>query len=114
MKGKSVAVQIISTLILALGYFGNYFEASTAAILAAVAYGLTAVLSTFAPSGEWVKGWNWVMWGTNIIGVLVQVANYTADAGLVQVNIANGIIVALNIILQVYFTNKMNASVKVD
>lgn len=113
MKGKSIAVQVLTTLILALGYFGNYFDAGTAAILAAVSYGLTAVLSTFAPSGTWVTGWNWVMWGVNIIGVLIQVANYTAEAGLVAVNVAGGIVAALNIILQVYFTDKVMVNTKV-
>lgn len=114
MKGKSVAVQLITTVILAIGYFGSYFDAHTAAILAAVSYGLTAVLSTFAPSGTFVKGWNWVMWGVNIGGVLIQIANYSADAGLIAVNIAGGIVAAINILLQVYFTDKVNASVKVS
>lgn len=114
MKGKSIAVQIVTTLVLLIGYFGNMFDAGTAAILAAISYGLTAVLSTFAPSGEWVKGWNVVMWATNIVGVVTQILNYTSDNGLVAVNVTGAIIAVLNILLQVYFTNKVNASVKVS
>lgn len=114
MKSKSSAVQIITTLVLLIGYFGNMFDAHTAAILAAVSYALTACLSTFAPSGTFVKGWSVVMWATNIAGVATQILNYTSDNGLVAVNITGAIIAVINILLQVYFTDKVNSSVKVS
>ena len=114
MKGKSVAVQIITTVILLIGAFGANLSGTFAAWLGIVSMALTLILSTFAPSGTFVKGWSVVMWATNIGGILTQLLVATSDAGLVAANITNGIIVVINIILQVYFTDKVNSAVKVS
>lgn len=114
MKGKSIAVQILTTVLLLLGANIFGFTGVAAAWAGIASMALTLVLSTFAPSGTFVKGWSVVMWATNIGGIIIQLLSAMSDQSLVAANITNGIIIVINIILQVYFTDKVNPSVKVS
>jgi hypothetical protein len=66
---------------------------------------LVLVLSNFFPSGVLVKGWNVVLWATNIGAVAIQVLNLVSEQGLVSAAIINGIIIGINILIQVFFKN---------
>lgn len=114
MKGKSVIVQILTTLVLLAGANVFGFTGEAAAWTGIVGMAISMLLSKFAPSGSWVKNVDWVFYGTNIIAILIQLAQATGEASLVPVNITNGIVIVLNIVLQVYFTNKLNENVKVS
>lgn len=112
MKGKSVLVQILTTLVLLAGANVFGFTGTAAAWTGIIGMGISMLLTRFASSGTWVKGFDWVFYGVNIIAILIQLSQATGEAGLIPVNITNGIVIVLNIILQVYFTNKLNDSAK--
>ncbi len=102
MKGKSLLVQILTTLVLVIGSYGKLFDATTAAWLGIVSMGLTAVLGTFFKSGEFVKGWSKVMIVVNAIGILVQLLNATSDNGLLPSDVVNYVIIGINIFVGVF------------
>jgi hypothetical protein len=74
---------------------------------------LSLVLSTFFSSGTMTSQWNIVMWATNISGILIQFLNATGEQGLIAANITNGIVIVINIVLQVYFSDKVLTNTKV-
>ena len=99
---KSLAVQIIATLLLLIGAYSGSFNENVQAWLGIATMTLTVVLSTFAPSGVFVKGWNWIMWATNISGVVILVLIAMGDIGKVSVLVVNQIIIVINIFLQLF------------
>jgi len=101
MKGKSLAFTILSVVVLAIGSYSGYFTESVQAWLGIVSMAAVLVLSTFFPSGELVKGWNLVMILTNATMIAVQLFNATADKGLMSPELANGLIMGINIFIQV-------------
>lgn len=102
MKTKSLIVQVLTVLILAIGSYSGMFSPAVAAWLGIISMAATLTLSTFFPSGTIVTGWTWVMWATNISGVVVQILNLTSENGLIAPNITNSIIIAINIFIQVF------------
>lgn len=102
MKAKSLAVSVISAAILVIGAYSGYLTATAQAWAGIVAMALTLTLSTIFPSGEIVKGWNWVMWSTNIAAIVLQLLSATMDKGLLAPELVNGIIIAINIFIQVF------------
>lgn len=102
MKAKSLAVSIISALILVIGSYSGFLNASWQAWLGIVAVALNLILSTWFPSGTIVKGWNWVMWATSGSAIVIQILNATLTAGLVAPEIINAIIIGINIFIQTF------------
>lgn len=100
MKAKSLAVSIITTLILVIGGYAHSFSPAVQAWLGISSFGLTLVLTTFFPSGTLVKGWNWIVVATNATGILLQLLSAVSDKGLLPVEVVNGLIVAVNIFIQ--------------
>lgn len=98
---KSLAVQIITVLILLIGAYAGFLSPSAQAWLGIVSMALTLTLSTFFPSGTLPKGWTTIMWVTNISGVVLQLLNALGDQGLVDAKTINMLIVAINILIQV-------------
>lgn len=98
---KSLAVQILTVLVLLIGAYSGYLNPSAQAWLGIVSMGLTLTLSTFFPSGSLPKGWTAIMWITNISGVVMQLLNALGDNGLVDAQTINIIMIAINVILQV-------------
>lgn len=99
---KSLAVQILTVLVLLIGAYSGLFGDTAQAWLGIVSMGATLVLSTFFPSGNMPSGWNKIMWITNITGVALQLLTAIGSAGLVDVMTINTIIVSINIFLQVF------------
>ncbi len=102
MKGKSLAVSIISAAILAIGAYAGLFTESAQAWLGIVSMALILVLNQFFPSGTPVTGWNWVIWTTNIAAIVIQLLNATMEEGLLKPELVNGIIIAINIFIQTF------------
>lgn len=112
MKGKTIATQIITTMILLIAAFGAGFGGAAASWLGVASMGLSLVLSTFFASGTMTKDWTLVMWATNIGGIAIQILNATGEQGLIAANVTNGIVIVINIILQVYFSDKVLTNTK--
>lgn len=98
---KSIAVQIITVLVLLIGAYVGFFSPSGQAWLGIISMGLTLALSTFFPSGTFPKGWTAIMWVTNISGVVMQLLNAMGTQGLVEPQTINFIMIAINLILQI-------------
>jgi uncharacterized membrane protein YphA (DoxX/SURF4 family) len=113
MKGKTIATQIITTMILLIAAFGIQLGGQAASWLGIVSMVLSLVLSTFFASGTMTKQWTVVMWATNISGILIQFLNATGDQGLIAANVTNGIVIVINIVLQVYFSDKVLTNTKI-
>lgn len=105
IERKSLAVQLITAVLLMLGAYAGMFGPIGQAWLGIVSMALTLVLSTFFPSGTPVKGWTIVMWVTNIGGIVTQLANAMNSSGVVNEKttlIINSIMIGVNIIIQVF------------
>jgi hypothetical protein len=102
---KSLAVQILTVLVLLIGAYSGLFSATGQAWLGIVSMAATLVLSTFFPSGTLPSGWNKIMWITNITGVVLQLLAAIGSAGLIDPMTVNTIIIAINIFVQVFIKN---------
>lgn len=102
MEKKSLAVQIITVVVLMIGAYAELFGASVQAWLGIAAMAGTVALSTFFPSGTPVKGWTTVMWVVNIAGVVTQLLLAMGEQKLLDVQVVNGIIIGMNILIQVF------------
>jgi hypothetical protein len=102
---KSLAVQILTVLVLLIGAYSGMFSASAQAWLGIVSMAATVTLSTFFPSGTLPSGWNKIMWITNITGVVLQLLAAIGSAGLIDPMTVNSIIIAINIFVQVFIKN---------
>lgn len=98
---KSLAVQIITILVLLIGAYAGFFSESAQAWLGIVSMALTLTLSTFFPTGTLPKGWTAIMWIANVCGVVMQLLNAIGDAGLIDAQTINIVMIGINIILQV-------------
>jgi len=99
---KSLAVQILTVLVLMIGAYSGMFGATAQAWLGILSMGATLALSTFFPSGTLPNGWSKIMWITNIAGIVLQLLTAVGSAGLIDAMTINTIILAINIFLQVY------------
>lgn len=102
---KSLAVQILTVLVLLIGAYSGMFGATAQAWLGIVSMGATLVLSTFFPSGTLPTGWNKLMWITNITGVVLQLLTAIGSTGLIDPMMVNTIIIAINVFMQVFIKN---------
>lgn len=105
MIKKSLAVQIMTVLVLLIGAYAGFFSEGAQAWLGIVSMALTLTLSTFFPSGTLPKGWTSVMWITNVSGVALQLLNAIGNEGLVDAQTINIIMIAINTVLQVVVKN---------
>lgn len=102
---KSLAVQILTVLVLLIGAYSGLFGASTQAWLGIISMGATLILSTFFPSGTLPSGWDKIMWVTNITGVALQLLTAIGSAGLIDPMTINAIIISINVFLQLFIKN---------
>lgn len=98
---KSLAVQIMTVIVLLIGAYSGFFTESTQAWLGIASMALTLTLSTFFPSGTLPGGWTAIMWITNIAGVVMQLLNALGSQGLVDAQTVNIIMIAINVLMQV-------------
>lgn len=99
---KSLAVQILTVIVLMIGAYMGTFSAGAQAWLGIVSMALTLVLSTFFASGTMPSGWTTILWITNVSGVVLQVLNAIGTAGLIDAQVINMIMIGINILLQVF------------
>ncbi len=99
---KSLAVQILTVIILMIGAYSGMMSPTAQAWMGIVAMAATVTLSTFFPSGQIVKGWTTIMWITNISGVVLQLLNAMGNSGLIDVQTINMIMIGINILIQVF------------
>ena len=97
MNGKSLGASLISMAIAAIAAYSALGSPTLAAWLGIVSFGLTLVLSTFAPSGSFPKGWTAVMWITNGVGIAIQVLTAMVDPTTI-----NYVIIGINILMQTF------------
>lgn len=114
MKAKSLAVQLLTALILVIGAYSNMLPASVAAWLGIVSMAATLILNQWFSTGTIVKGWTWVMWATNIAGIVLQLMAAIGDNGLLAANVTNGIIIAINIFMQAFLKDYTGAGSVVE
>lgn len=107
MKGKTIATQIITAMILLLAAFAGNFGGEVASWIGIASMVLSLVLSTFFSSGVMTGTWTVVMWVTNIAGIVIQVLNATGEQGLIAASVTSAIVIVINILLQVFFSNKV-------
>lgn len=98
---KSLAVQIMTIILLLISSYSGFFGESVQAWLGIVSMALTLVLSTFFPSGTMPKGWTAIMWIVNICGVVMQLLNAMGSQGLIDAQSVNIVMISINVILQV-------------
>ena len=111
MKGKSLGVSLISMAIAAIAAYSSLGSPAVAAWLGIVSFTLTLVLSTFAASGEFPKGWTAVMWITNGVGIVIQVLTAMADKQLADPVTINYVIIGINILMQTFIKDYGTGSV---
>lgn len=111
MKGKSLGVSLISMAIAAIAAYSSLGSPAVAAWLGIVSFTLTLVLSTFAASGEFPKGWTAVMWITNGVGIVIQVLTAMADKQLADPVTINYVIIGINILMQTFIKDHGTGSV---
>lgn len=100
MKGKSVAFQIIATLVLVISAYMSNFNPSVQQWLGAVVFGGTLLLqSPIMSTGSWPSGWSWVIWASNIGGIAIQLGGYFSENNLIPADIINGALIAVNLFL---------------
>jgi hypothetical protein len=97
---KSLAVQIMTILILLIGAYTGLFSSEVQAWLGIAAMALTLTLSTFFPTGTLPKQWTAIMWITNVSGVIMQLLNALGSQGLVDAQTINIVMIAINVIMQ--------------
>jgi len=99
---KSLAVQILTVIVLMIGAYMGSFSEGTQAWLGITSMAITLALSTFFSSGNMPTGWTTLMWVTNGAGVVLQILNAMGTSGLVDAQTINMIMVGINILLQVF------------
>lgn len=107
MKGKSLVTSLITMAVAFIGAYSALLSPVAQAWLGAAAMLFTAVLNSpiFMSSGSsWPKGWNWVLWTTNIVGILTLWLTQMGDSAnpLIPVPVVNGIIAGLNIFMTTF------------
>lgn len=102
MKGKSLAVTIMSALVLILGSYSGYFTDHVQSWLGIVSMGLVLTMSTFFPSGKMVSGFTPILVLSNVLSIVIQLLNATADKSLISPEVVNGVIIGINIFLTTF------------
>jgi len=102
MEKKSLAVQMITAVLLLIGAYSGMFTEGVQAWLGIASMALTLVLSTLYPSGTLVKGWTTMMWVFNISGIVLQLLDTMGKTALLEPKVVNGIMIGINILIQVF------------
>lgn len=102
MKGKSIAVQIITFIILILGSYGKLFGEHTVAWFGIASMALSSVLSVFAPSGVFTSGWKPIFIVTSALGIVIQILNVISTDGLLPADIVNYVIIGITTFIGVF------------
>ncbi|CAB4147089.1 hypothetical protein UFOVP518_11 [uncultured Caudovirales phage] len=98
-QGKSIIVQIAMIILIVLGSFGNLFGLEVMMWTGMIGAGITLIVKTFFPSGVLVKGWDILLWATNIGMIIIQITNMVADVTWVSPAVINVMQVAINMII---------------
>lgn len=111
MKNKSLVWQILSLTVVMAGIYGGFFGPKGQQIMGILSFAITALLqSPMLSSGEWPKGWNLTMWITQVFGVVVQIANFTSDSGIIDAGAVNIFILTVNAFLTTFVKDYGNGS----
>jgi len=103
MKGKAAVIQIITLIVAVIGAYGALFTTGVQQWLGALSFALTLLVqSPILSSGTWPKNWTWVIWATNITGIIIQVLGYFSDHALVPADVVNYLIIGINIGLTIF------------
>jgi uncharacterized membrane protein len=100
-QGKSIIVQIITTLLLVIGSAGSLLSVKAAAIVGALSAVLTLFLKTVYPSGQLAQGWDLLLWVTNIGMIILQAVNIFGSVIFIPVEVINYLTVIINTVILV-------------
>jgi len=115
MKNKTLLWQILSLIIVMSGIYGHNFEENTQKWIGIISFAITAFLnSKIMSSGEWPKGWSTAMWATQIVGLVVQIANFMVEKAVVDPHVVNVMIMTVNAFLATFVKDYGSGSVAVD
>jgi len=106
MKGKSIVVQILTTIILVVGSVGSLFNETWMAMLGVVAAAATLIIKTFFPSGTLVVGWDVLLWATNIGYAILQITNLVADVAWIDPSVINAMAIVINTVILIIANSK--------
>lgn len=113
MKNKSLAWQILSFAIVILGIYGGFFGEKGQIMVGLISFTITAVLqSPILSSGFWPVGWSKYIWGMQIGGLLIQVANFLSVQAIVDPQVVNVFIMTVNAILTTFIKEYADSSSK--
>lgn len=103
MKGKSVAFQIIATLVLVAGAYMSNFNPSIQEWIGVFVFAGTLLLhSPILSSGSLPQGWSWVVWASNLGAITLQVGSYLSEHSLVDPSVLNGVMIGVNLFLSTW------------
>ena len=112
MKNKTLAWQILSLLAVLLSVYSGLVGETGQKIFGLVSFIVTALLqSKILSTGSWPKGWTQAMWATQIVGILVQIANFMTEKAYVDPQVTNIIIMTINAFLVTFVKDYGNGSV---
>lgn len=100
-QGKSIIVQIITTLLIVIGSAGSLLSVKGMAVVGALSAVLTLVLKTFFSSGQLVQGWDLLLWVTNVGMIILQAVNIFGAVIFIPVEVLNYLAVIINTVILV-------------
>lgn len=115
MKNKTLAWQILSLAAVLTGIYGGFAGETGQKIFGLISFAVTAVLqSKILSSGQWPKGWTEAMWATQIVGIIIQIANFLTDHYYVDPHITNVVVMTINAFLATFVKDYGSGSVATD
>lgn len=115
MKNKTLLWQILSMFVVFIGFYGNSLGEGGQKWIGVISFSITALLnSKILSSGSWPTGWSVAMWATQIVGLLIQIANFMVEKALIDPQVVNIVIMAINTFLVTFVKDYGSGSVAVD
>ena len=106
MIKKSLVWQILSFMVAMIAGYSGLFDEKTQMVLGIISFSVTALLqSPILSTGTFPKGWDSVMWFTQIAGVLIQVVNFLGEKAVVPAMFVNMFIFTVNTIIVTFVKN---------
>ena len=115
MKNKTLIWQICSLVIVLAGIYGQSFSETGQKWIGIISFSITAFLnSKIMSTGEWPKGWSTAMWATQIVGLIVQAANFMVEKAILDPHVVNVMVMTINVFLSAFVKDYGSGSVAVD
>jgi len=100
MKGKSLAVSILSVIVAIIAAYSGLASPSAQAWFGIVSFAIVLLLqSPILSSGTFPVGWTSTVWIVNIAGIVIQVLSSIGEKSLVDPAVINYVIIGINILL---------------